>query len=265
MNVEMMRVEYTATRGSMSPSALASTRCRNCSAYPCKLNPFLSADTVETLSQRGVTRTFKNGHCGAGVDFSDLAGSLNILVRGHAMAEHHSPEGARTVLRFYRPGDVIHIKPPGETASTIGFKGGLVFRPLSQVVLCVVPMAMLSHESELEGLIDLACGEICSQYAQQILLGKMTAYQRLAYFLFHECVRERAGGSGGADDWEHGPVALVLPMVRADIADHLGVNLETVSRSFTRLKRDGLITLPKPNTVIIPEPGALKALFETAL
>ena len=265
MNVEMMRATYPEARETMSPAALPSSRCQACMAYPCRLNPFLSSETVTALSERGVTRTLSSEQFAGGIEFAELADSLNVLVCGSAMAEHHSPEGARTVLRFFHPGDVIHFKAPSEDGSKVSFRGDLVFRPLTQIRLCLVPMTLLNHEIELGGLIELACGEICDQYARQILLGKMTAYQRLAYFLYHECAREQATTNGHSGTIGHGPIALVLPMVRADIADYLGVNLETVSRSFTRLKRDGCITLPKPNTVVIPDPAVLKAQFDSAL
>jgi CRP/FNR family transcriptional regulator, anaerobic regulatory protein len=42
-----------------------------------------------------------------------------------------------------------------------------------------------------------------------------------------------------------------VPMARSDIADYLGLTTETVSRTFTKLKVEGLIALPTPNNVEI--------------
>jgi CRP/FNR family transcriptional regulator len=49
-------------------------------------------------------------------------------------------------------------------------------------------------------------------------------------------------------------------MSRQDMADYLGLTIETVSRTLTRLKRDGLIALPTPQEVVVQRPGELAAL-----
>jgi CRP/FNR family transcriptional regulator len=51
-----------------------------------------------------------------------------------------------------------------------------------------------------------------------------------------------------------------LQMSRMDIADHLGLTIETVSRSFTKLRNQGLIHLPEAHLVEISDPRALTAV-----
>nr|WP_303682621.1 helix-turn-helix domain-containing protein [Brevundimonas naejangsanensis] len=53
-------------------------------------------------------------------------------------------------------------------------------------------------------------------------------------------------------------------MTRLDIADYLGLTIETVSRVFTQFKTSGLIQLLPGNDVALPDPAALKALGEGA-
>jgi len=53
---------------------------------------------------------------------------------------------------------------------------------------------------------------------------------------------------------------VTLPMGRSDIADHLGLTMETVSRTFTKLRQQGLIALPHLNTVEILDEAALREL-----
>ena len=57
-------------------------------------------------------------------------------------------------------------------------------------------------------------------------------------------------------------LVLPLPMSRQDMADYLGLTIETVSRTFSRLKRRQLIELPTPQQVVLRRTGALIALAE---
>ncbi len=64
-----------------------------------------------------------------------------------------------------------------------------------------------------------------------VLLGRKSAREKIATFLLNAAER-----LSGDDHFE-------LPMQRGDIADHLGLTIETVSRTLTRMARDGLIGL----------------------
>jgi len=56
---------------------------------------------------------------------------------------------------------------------------------------------------------------------------------------------------------------LDLPMSRNDIADYLGLTIETVSRTLSALKRDGVIGIPSPHRIELLDRGALDAASET--
>ncbi len=265
MNIDTARTSSQRTRNKEAPWTLAASRCQICAAFPCKLHPYLTGATLETLSESGTTRSLLPNGANAGIPISEFKGMLAVLIQGHGMAEHHSPDGSRTVLHFFRPGDIVYYGGMATDQGVVGIRGAFVFRPLNPVRLCLIPEALLRESREIEGMLEMACNEICALHTQQILLGKMPAYQRLAYFLFHEAARSSPQVASNPDAPGNGPIALVLPMVRADIADYLGVNLETVSRCFTRLRKDGMIALPKPNTVVIPDPAALRKQFEGAI
>lgn len=81
--------------------------------------------------------------------------------------------------------------------------------------------------------------ELCMAQDQMLLLGRKSATEKVASFLL-----SLATGQDG-DVAAH----IDLPMGRGDIADYLGLTVETVSRTFTKLRNDGLIALPSPNSV----------------
>lgn len=90
-----------------------------------------------------------------------------------------------------------------------------------------------------------------SERAQEhmMLLGRKSAKERIASFLLALAQRTRA------------VAAVELPMSRADIADHLGLTVESVSRSLTQLERAGVIELPADRRpVVLRDKAALCGL-----
>jgi CRP/FNR family nitrogen fixation transcriptional regulator len=78
----------------------------------------------------------------------------------------------------------------------------------------------------------------------------MTAPERVATFLlemFDRCDRTKA---------------LDLPMSRTDIADYLGLTIETVCRTLSLFKRDGVIAIPNPHRIELHDRDALEEVSE---
>jgi CRP-like cAMP-binding protein len=84
------------------------------------------------------------------------------------------------------------------------------------------------------------------------MVGRSSAEERLAWFL--KMLRDRAAIPGRE------PVTVELVMQRQDIADYLGLTIETVSRTFTHMKERGFIALPTTRRVEILNPKALERL-----
>lgn len=103
-------------------------------------------------------------------------------------------------------------------------------------------------------LLDRATHELVAAQNQMLLLGRKTALERVSTFLID---------MPGHDPARRGPEGRVhLPMTRAEIADYLGLTIETVSRVFTRLKTRGVIRLLSLTELQIENPEALRALAE---
>ncbi len=100
-------------------------------------------------------------------------------------------------------------------------------------------------------LLDRACRDLDDAHDTMLLLARLSPLERLASFL----LRLRKQMKVRDDD-----PRIALPMGRGDIADHLGLTVETVSRSFTRLREQGVIALPDPQHVEILDHDALSEL-----
>ncbi len=103
-------------------------------------------------------------------------------------------------------------------------------------------------------LLVIAGHELAEAQEQMLLLGRKTAKERIASFLL--VLSRRAKQAGRSED----PVS--VPMSRTDIADYLGLTTETVSRTFTKLKTEGLITLLPGNRVALSDREALSEIAE---
>ena len=133
----------------------------------------------------------------------------------------------------------------------------------TEVELCCFPRdsfeALLSECPDLEHrLFEQTLDELDSAREWMLLLGRKSAQEKIASFLY--LLAKRAQMTGCA----HSPSAPVpvfeLPLTRADIADYLGVTIETVSRQITRLKTIGLINLIDTHHIAIPDLDALGAM-----
>jgi CRP/FNR family transcriptional regulator len=84
----------------------------------------------------------------------------------------------------------------------------------------------------------------------RLLLGRKSATEKVASFLMLMAERQ------GCEDGD----AVEVPMTRADIADYLGLTIETVSRTLSRLKQEGLIAIPTPTHITLCDRDSLEEL-----
>jgi CRP/FNR family nitrogen fixation transcriptional regulator len=101
-------------------------------------------------------------------------------------------------------------------------------------------------------LREMAARELRAAYDRILLLGRKTASERIATFLLEMAARQGGGRAGECP----GAGKVALPMSRTDIADHLGLTVETVCRMMTHLRREGTIVI---------EPGQVELLCPAAL
>lgn len=99
-------------------------------------------------------------------------------------------------------------------------------------------------------LCDMTLRDLAHAQTRMLLLGRMTAAERVASFLLEMFDRREAAR------------ALDLPMSRNDIADYLGLTIETVCRVLSAFRREGIIAIPNPHRIELRDRNALEAFGE---
>ncbi len=96
-------------------------------------------------------------------------------------------------------------------------------------------------------LLKAACDELVIAHDQMLTLGRKTAQERVASFLVAWSRTALCGHPCAGLPGDRVP----LPMTRGEIADHLGLTIETVSRTFSRFRMAGRIRTPSNTDVVI--------------
>lgn len=156
-------------------------------------------------------------------------------------------DGRRQIADFLLPGDVFGLETGEEHA--------LSAEAVGEAVVCAMRRRILvgraGHDCELaRRLWAMSLRDLNRSQAHMLLLGRKGAVERLAWFLIDMARRNPGGGE------------LVLPMSRQDIADYLGLTIETVSRAVTQLIEDGLIRLNGCRRVTLRDRAALEAIAQ---
>ncbi|MCJ8142819.1 helix-turn-helix domain-containing protein [Ancylobacter sp. A5.8] len=175
----------------------------------------------------------------------DPARRIMEVMDGAVMLTKLLPDGRRQVVELLGPGDVFGLACDEAYACSAE---------------TLTPSTINAHErSALERDPALAArllrrfeAQLCSMHAHALVLGRMSALERVAFFLTR--LAPEGLGSG----------TLHLSMTRQEIADFLGLTLETVSRAFSELKRRGLVALLRADEVRIQDRGSVRRLAGAA-
>ena len=168
------------------------------------------------------------------------------IIAGSARRSVIRPDGRRQIVDLLLPGDCF------------GFTNGAEYDDTVEAVVADTYVAGCGRrdaeaiaESNLElarEILRAAFEAMSRLQAQLVIVGRVTALEKVGAYLLEMLARTSSRSSEG----------LVLPMSRYDIADYLGLSVETVSRSLTQLKERGAIKLVGPRSVQILDRSALE-------
>jgi CRP-like cAMP-binding protein len=179
-------------------------------------------------------------HQGEDVDFTYqvISGILRIsrvLENGH-----------RQIIAFGLPGDFVGLPHRDKYTGTCDLLTAATLR-----AIWVHPRDQGSSNLNIRNwLLEAALDEVARLQDHNFMVGTMYSSRRVAVFLCQ--MMERVGCV------TCGEIEVCLPMDRKDMADYLGLRMETVSRGFTKLRGMNLIRLPEPDRVIVLDPVGLR-------
>jgi CRP/FNR family transcriptional regulator, nitrogen fixation regulation protein len=223
----------------MLTSALAETNPHR----PFAVSTHRKLEVSESAGQIGLAMSFaRNAEIYAE---GETAGYVYKVISGVVRVSKLLPDGRRQISAFHMPGEMF------------GFEAGELHHASAEAV---VPAKIVAYKWEgvlgtqrqspsfVRELLSLTVLGLRHTQDHLLLLGRKNALERLAEFLLE--MSARMGGSAILD----------LAMPRHDIADYLGLTLETVSRMFAELKDRGAIKLESARRVHLIDKGALKAM-----
>ncbi len=198
----------------------------NCSSLPLALND------RQTLFEAG-----------------EACGHVYLIQSGCIAECQYRLDGSRHIVAFHLAGDMVGLTWTGlypwsaeATSATTAVPIELRSLAMAMTIDCRLREVLAAQLARQQQGID----------QHLAMLARTTAPERMAAFILDLQQRLSSGGAS--------PRRVPLMMRRADIADHLGISVETVSRSLGELKLQGAIRLPTVTTLEIADAGKLAAI-----
>lgn len=202
-------------------------------------------DTLVAFERIGSRRSFARG--AEIFAEGDAADCWYKVVSGTVRLSKLMADGRRYIPEFYFAGDCFGLDNLPERLFSA--------EAVDDVILMRYPRRaterLIDDDPQLaRGLRDMTLCDLANAQIRMLLLGRMSAPERVATFLLDMFERRDATR------------ALDLPMSRTDIADYLGLTIETVCRVLSIFKREGAIDIPNPHRIELRDRAALAAIGE---
>ena len=176
----------------------------------------------------------------------DAAEKIYEVVRGTVRLIKLLPDGRRQIIGFVSAGELLGL--------TAGSRFDCTAEAVDDVTLRRYERATFDRMIDsvpgfARHVLAITSRNLGVAQDQMVLLGRKSAAEKVASFLLLI-----ADNSGDESD------TINIPMSRTDIADFLGVTIETVCRALSRLKADGLIALPNSARIELIDRDGLEEL-----
>lgn len=215
--------------------------CQNCEARHRGICGVLTEDELLNLSKTSRQVVRKAGE--KLINDADPIESYASVMRGVVKLSKVLEDGRQQVVGLQFAPDFL--------GRLYGRESNLNADAASDVELCRMPKAtveaLVADNPALEGrLLEQTLRELDEAREWMVTLGRKTANEKVASFLYLIATHE--------DPTHHvSSISFDLPLTRADIADFLGLTIETVSRQFTKLRKSGVIGIKNHRHIDVPD------------
>jgi CRP/FNR family transcriptional regulator, nitrogen fixation regulation protein len=191
-----------------------------------EVNPYATTD-IE-LGELTDRQSFWNdfGYCRDAEVFGEAEPADHVyqVTSGAVRTFKLLPDGRRQIGGFHLPGDIFGV----ENGEVYRFSAEAITRTRVRIakrhrVFCELPE---------KNILQLVARNLQHAENHVLILGRQTSIEKIAFFLTEMDRRMKS------------PKLLTLPMSRRDIADYLGLTHETVSRTLSVLRREGILSFP---------------------
>jgi CRP/FNR family transcriptional regulator, anaerobic regulatory protein len=228
--------------------------CLDCAVRSSSICAALDGDEIRAFGHLGRHIHFSSGETVFAQE--DMTASFYNLLEGVMRLYKLLPDGRRQIVGFALPGDFLGVA----ASSHHGFSADAI----GAVTVCRFSRASFERFVEdkpymLRRINELTVRELNRARDHMVLLGRRSAEEKVASFLigWRDRLSQPKGSSATVDLPINLPID--LPMSRLDIADYLGLTIETVSRTFTRLEREGVLDIV-PGGILLRDLSRAEAL-----
>jgi CRP/FNR family transcriptional regulator len=225
--------------------------CAKCEARHVGLCDALGNDDLHFLA--GVARRATAASGQIFITEGDPAKQFFNINHGTAKLYKDLPDGRRQIIGFVGTGDFVGLAAENIYGFTAEALEPMHYCRFDRAELRAVFGRFPIIERR---LLDVASHELVVAQEQMLLLGRKTAIERVATFL--DGWRSRAAPCATPG------TALDLPMSRSELADYLGITIETVSRALATLRKQGIVTIGSDHRIAILKPARLAAISQAA-
>lgn len=227
--------------------------CETCAVRHRALCNALSSDEIKRMNGIAFRRHYPAGALILG-DSEEPEFFANI-VNGVVKLSKMMPDGRQQIVGLQFASDLI--------GRPFAARNPFFAEAASEVELCCFRKRqfedLVRQIPDLEHrMLQHTLDELDAARAWMVLLGRKSAEERIASFIAMVVDRAEKGAGCAASVGPKSRVSIELPLTRAEIADYLGLTIETVSRQFTRLKSSGVIDVVKGRHLEITDTAALR-------